>query len=67
MSDTSSEWPFRAGSAEDLSTFVDVTATVVAALEREGILRDVDKIFVDEDDPQRVYVRDLRNVWRAGE
>jgi hypothetical protein len=41
----------------------DRTEAVVAALIAEGILKDVGFQFRDEDEPETVFVRDLRNVW----
>jgi hypothetical protein len=36
---------------------------MIDALVEEGILQDNGMIFVDEDDPDTVYIRDIVNVW----
>jgi hypothetical protein len=63
VSDTNGERPFRTMPASRADELVDVTDAVVRALIEQGILQDVGALFVDEHDPERVYVRDLRNVW----
>jgi hypothetical protein len=45
------------------SKLPDRTEAVVAALIAEGILKDVGFQYRDEDEPETVFVRDLRNVW----
>jgi hypothetical protein len=41
----------------------DCTEAVVAALISEGILKDEGFLFRDDDEPETIFVRDLRNVW----
>ncbi|MDC0677878.1 hypothetical protein [Sorangium atrum] len=62
VSDTYDDWPFP-GSKADLASFPDATDRTISDLILAGILADRGRVFVDEDDPEHVYVRDLRNVW----
>jgi hypothetical protein len=41
----------------------DRTEAVVSALIAEGILKDAGFQYQDEDEPDTVFVRDLRSVW----
>jgi hypothetical protein len=56
------EWPFGAGSPDDLTTFAEVTDRTVEQLVATGILRDDGRDELDDDDPD-VYMRKLRNIW----
>lgn len=38
----------------------DATETVIASMVEEGILADHGRVFVDETDPENVYLRDIR-------
>ena len=67
VSDTYEEWPFSSGSYADLNTYSEVTDRVVDELIRAEILADHGKSYVDEDEPERVFIRDLRNVWWPAE
>ena len=63
VSDTYDDWPFLVGSRDDLSSYQDVTDQVAKALLENGILSDHGMVFVDEDDPDHIYIRDLRTTW----
>lgn len=63
VSDTHGDWPFRGGSRADMHDYDEVTAVVVEQLLEQGILSDHGRSYVDDDDPDHVYVRDLRNAW----
>lgn len=63
VSDSGGEWPFRSGSRSDFLHYSEVTGRVVNELMIENILRDFGDIYVDSDEPESVYIRDLRNVW----
>jgi len=56
-------WPFPSGSSSDCSTYTDMTDQVVAEIIDAKILVDGGKIYVDEDEPDTVFTRDLRNIW----
>jgi len=66
VSDTHDDWPFSSGDRRDVASYEDVTDRVVEALIVNGLLADHGKSFVDEDEPDNVYVRGLRNVWKSG-
>ena len=63
VTDTLGDWPFLSGSRSDLHSYAEVTDRVVEQLIEAGILSDHGKSFVDPDDPDVAYERDLRNVW----
>ncbi len=63
VSDTYEDWPFPEGSKEDMQSYPDVTDRIVDVLIANGILSDHGRSYVDPDDPDVVYERDLRNVW----
>ena len=44
----------------DYSSYQDVTDDVIEALLGDGIVADYGKSFVDEAEPEEVYVRDIR-------
>jgi hypothetical protein len=63
VSDTHGDWPFSSGSPADVANYPDVTGRVVQQLVEAGILRDEGIAWADETEPQKVYMRALRNVW----
>lgn len=63
VSDTYNDWPFPTGTREELSTYVDVTNSVVKSLIDAGILADEGIAWDDEAEPERIYMRALRNKW----
>lgn len=63
VTDSHGEWPFPGGSRRDLDSYSDVTDRVVEQLIEAEILADHGKGFVDPNEPDTVYERDLRNVW----
>lgn len=63
VSDTNSAWPFSSGSRADLNGYSDVTMKYISLLVEQGILKNDGKLYVDEDDPNNIYVLDLKNVW----
>jgi hypothetical protein len=62
VSDTYGEWPFKSGSYIDLSSYKEVTDSVVTSLIEAGILQDEGREIFDENEPD-IYVRKLRNIW----
>ena len=48
---------------EELATYPDRTGAVVQELIDHGVLEDRGFLWRDEHEPDRWYVRDLRNVW----
>jgi hypothetical protein len=64
VSDTHDDWPFEFGSKSDLKSFTDITNVVIEELFEEGILSDCGLSYIDEDEPDTVFIRDIRNVWQ---
>lgn len=64
VSDSYGEWPFKEGTRADLDDFVDVTNTVVEQLIDSEILEDAGFLYLDEDEPEKVYVKKYVNIWR---
>lgn len=64
VSDTYDDWPFDSGARTDLKHYEDVTDLVVSDLVKAGILADEGRSYEDEDKPESVFIRRLRNVWR---
>lgn len=56
-------WPFPSVSVEEVCAYTDVTDRVVDELIAAEILRDHGRCYEDEDEPDTVFTRDLRNVW----
>ena len=63
VTDSLGDWPFRSGSRSDLHSYAEVTDRIVEQLIEAGVLSDHGKAFVDQDEPDVVYERDLRNAW----
>ncbi|HNB51151.1 MAG TPA: hypothetical protein PK530_04380 [Anaerolineales bacterium] len=63
VSDTYEDWPFPEGTHDELSTYDEMTDVIVNALITEKILRDEGILWADEDEPERVFIRVLRNMW----
>lgn len=63
VSDTYNEWPFESGCIDDLSNYPDQTDQVVSDLIDQGVLEDNGMLFVDDEEPDRVYERDIKIVW----
>ena len=63
ISDTYGEWPFSTGSNEELIDYVDKTEDVIKELIFNNILKDNGFLFIDEDEPEVVYVKEYVNIW----
>lgn len=48
---------------DDIYKWPDVTNQIVEMLISEGILKDYGRIYEDPDDPDNIFIRDLRNIW----
>ena len=59
ISDSSNHWPFSTGSYEDALSYIDKTDDLLQILIQNGLLKDNGMLFVDNDDPQNVYIRDI--------
>jgi hypothetical protein len=60
VSDSLGDWPFPDGSPDELATYREITDELVRKLCDEGFLRDDGMEWVDEDEPDRVYIRAIR-------
>jgi hypothetical protein len=65
VSDTYDDWPFPNGSKEDMNHYQEVTEQLVDSLINVGILKDEGKEWADEEEPELIYMRALKNVWMA--
>ncbi len=63
VSDSNGEWPFSEGDPNDMFQYKDVTNSLIFELVSNGILRDNGKEWVDEDEPDTVYMRAIKNIW----
>lgn len=63
VSDTNEDWPFGTGTRDKAFSYPDKTEGLVAELIAQGILEDNGFLYIDDEEPNSVYVRDIRNVW----
>ncbi|MCX4028621.1 hypothetical protein H0A36_13920 [Endozoicomonas sp. SM1973] len=63
VSDTYSDWPFNIGSRDSVWEYIDKTEELINTLISQGILQDNGMLYVDEDEPESIYVRDIKNIW----
>ncbi len=63
VSDTYDDWPFESGSKDEMHQYKDVTDEIINDLTNVGILRDDGIAWQDEDEPESVYIRALKNIW----
>ena len=66
VSDTYDEWPFPKEKEKVRRSYTDVTDRTIESLVANGILADHGKSWIDPDEPDNIYERDLRNVWMSG-
>ncbi len=52
---------------KEIDSWPDRTDEIVANLIEEQILKDFGRVFEDEEDPNNVYLRDLRNCWNENQ
>jgi pyridoxine/pyridoxamine 5'-phosphate oxidase len=62
VSDTYDDWPFP-GDDKQLSDYLEITNQVVDSLINAEILVDEGIEWADEDEPDTIYMRALRNRW----
>ena len=67
VSDEDGDWPFETGSAIELSGYAEVTERVVEQLIEAGVIEDHGFGWSDPDEPESVYIRDLRSIWASGD
>ena len=63
VSDTYEDWPFKSGQKKDSFIYPDKTDELIDILIKNEILKDHGMLYVDEDEPETVYVRDIVNIW----
>ena len=66
VSDTHDDWPFNSGKREDYYNYPDKTEQLISILIEKGILRDSGFDYKDENDPENVYIRSIKNIWMDG-
>lgn len=63
VTDSGEDWPFETGSKRESWLYPDKTNEIIDALILLGVLSDSGFLYVDEEEPDTVYVRDIKNVW----
>lgn len=63
VSDSYEDWPFQSGSKEEAWNYPDKTEELISVLIENQILKDNGYSYVDECEPDTVYVKDIVNVW----
>ena len=63
VSDTDGDWPFASCTEQTARDFPDVTDQVIQALLDNEVLADHGTLYSDPSDPDRLFLRDLRNAW----
>jgi len=48
---------------DNIDNYLDVTSTVIKELINEKIIRDDGFEFIDEDEPQNIYIKRFTNIW----
>ena len=59
VSDTYDDWPFSHGNRENLQSYNEITEDVVSTLLKEGVIIDNGITWRDEDEPDKIFIRDL--------
>lgn len=63
VTDSESDWPFVEGNKQDSYEYEDKTEDTLAQLIDAGVLKDKGYLYVDDDDPENVYIKDIVNIW----
>jgi len=63
ITDEDIDCPIQGIDIREILNWPDVTDRVIDELINEEILGDFGKSYIDEDDPDNIYLRDLRNIW----
>ena len=63
VSDSYDDWPFPSGNRSDLESYRDVTLPIIDELIAHNILKDNGVLFEDEHEPDKVFIKDIVNVW----
>lgn len=59
VSDTYDDWPFSQGSRDNFQSYNEITEDIVSMLLKEGVIIDNGITWRDEDEPDKIYIRDL--------
>lgn len=62
VSDTYDDWPFP-GDYKQLADYIEMTDKVVDSLINADVLVDEGIAWADENEPDEIYIRALRNQW----
>ena len=63
VSDTYDDWPFPEGKRGDQFSFSDKTFEIVSELIERGGLEDEGFLYQDEEEPDKIFVKNIVNVW----
>lgn len=63
VSDSGNEWLFNSGVKAESAEYKDQTEAILAQLIDAGILKDNGYLFIDEYEPETMYVKDIINIW----
>ena len=63
VSDSYDDWPFNSGDKKQLVEYKDVTSMYIQMLIDEGILKIDGKLYTDQDDPDNIYILNIKNIW----
>ena len=63
VSDTYEDWPFAKGSRNDIDSYKDKTTDLLNDLILLGILKEDGFDYIDEEEPDTVYIKRYANIW----
>jgi hypothetical protein len=63
VSDTLDDWPFKTAKTQYIWKYKDKTHELIDILIEQKILKDNGFLYVDDDEPDLIYVRDIKNIW----
>lgn len=63
VSDTYNDWPFKSGNRKEAWNYLDKTEDLVNILIEKEVLKDNGFLYIDEEEPDTVYIRDIVNIW----
>jgi hypothetical protein len=59
VSDTYDDWPFAIGKKSDIINYREITEEIVSILIKDGKIIDLGMDYIDEDEPDTVFIRKL--------
>jgi hypothetical protein len=64
VSDSEDDWPFFSGSKQEAWLYPDKTDEIIDALISQGVLSDFGNLYTDKDEPDTVFIRDIKSAWQ---